>query len=221
MLERTQHWKITQINSLAMYRLQYTPKNTSFIFRRIRPSPQLLSKLVNKNTLLNLNIAFYFLNILASPDVSTWSATGGPINKTIKYIGLTRHHRKTVERTWHMGNKCKEMEQEYTGNNCTRHFNPSYLLSNSDELNILADAMENRLCLRYTTHLINCHFRHNGFDAVCKSTVNLDFLRLQPKKTIIQKIQQGTKNGGKRKEIRQRQTKKWLIILNRLPEDKE
>ena len=88
-----------------------------------------------------------------------------------------------------------------------------------DDLNILADSMENRLGLRYTTHLINCHRHQNGFDAMCKSTVNLAFLRLQPKITRIQKIQQGTKNEGKWEESRQRQTKQWLIILNRLPED--
>ena len=72
-----------------------------------RSSPQHLSKLVNKKTLLNLNIASYFLNILASPDESKWSTTGGPINKTIKHLGLTRHHQETVERTWRMVNKCK------------------------------------------------------------------------------------------------------------------
>ena len=101
---------------------------------------------MNKNTILNLSIASYFLNILASPYVSTWSTTGGPINKTIKYLGLTRYHRETVDRTWRLVNRCKEMEQEYTGNiNVTRHLNPPYLLSNSDEINILADSMEKRL----------------------------------------------------------------------------
>ena len=117
-----------------------------------------------------------------------------------------------------MVNKCKSMEQEYTENNCTRHFNPPYLLSNPYELNILADAMENRLGLRYTTHLINCNHHHNGFDAVCKSTVNLAFLRLQPKITRIQKIQQGNKNEGKRKEARQLPNK---TRVDGLPEDKE
>ena len=81
--------------------------------------------------------------------------------------------------------------------------------------------MENRLDLRYTTHLTNCRRHHNGSDAVCKSTVNLDFLRLQYKITRLQKIQQGTKKESKCKEARQRQTKQWLIMLNRLPEDKE
>ena len=81
--------------------------------------------------------------------------------------------------------------------------------------------MENRLGLRYTTKLINCHRHQNGVDAVCRSTVNLAFLRLAPKITRIQKIQQGTKNEGKWKETGQFQTKQWLIMLNRLSEDKE
>ena len=75
--------------------------------------------------------------------------------------------------------------------------------------------------IRYTTHLINCNLHHNYFNAVCKSTNNLAFLRLQLKITRIQKIQQGTKNEGKRKEARRRQTKQWLITINQIPEDKE
>ena len=48
-----------------------------------------------------------------------------------------------------MVNKSKEMDQDYTGNNnVTRHLNPPYLLSNLDELNILAESMENRIGLR-------------------------------------------------------------------------
>ena len=86
------------------------------------------------------------------------------------------------------------MDQEYTGNNCTRHLSQPYLLSSPDELNILADKMENKLGILYTTHLINCHFHHTSFDAVCKSTANLAFLRLQPKRIRIQKIQQSTNN---------------------------
>ena len=113
------------------------------------------------------------------------------------------------------------MEQEYTGNNnVTRHLNPPYLLSNLDELSILAYSMENRLGLSYTTQFINFHRYRNGFDAVCSSTFNLDFFILQPKITIIQRIQKVTKNECKWKESRHRQTKQWLIMLNRLPEDK-
>ena len=45
-------------------------------------------------------------------------------------------------------------------------------------------------------------------------------MRLAPKITRIKKIQQGEKNEGKWKETRQRQKIQWLIMLNRLPEEK-
>ena len=86
---------------------------------------------------------------------------------------------------------------------------------------MLANSMENRLGLRYTTLLINCHRDTHGGNAVSRSTFNLAFRRLQPKITRIQKIQQGTKNEGQWKEARYRQVKQWLIILDRLPEEKE
>ena len=117
--------------------------------------------------------------------------------KTIKNPGLTRQHRKKAERTWQMVNKCKEMEQEYTRNNFTSNLNPTFFLSKLDELNILPGSMEKRLGLRFTTLLINFNHHQNGFDEVCKSTVNLAFFRLQTKITRIQKIQQGTKNESK------------------------
>ena len=187
------------------------PKNIQFILsEQKRPPPKLLSKLENNNITMNLNVASYSLNILASPDVSTWFTTGRPITKTIKHLGLTKNHRKTVERTWHMVNMCTEMELQYTGKNITKHFSQPYLFLNMDELNILADAIENHLGLRYTTHIMNCHRHHKGVNTVCKSTANLAFLRLQPKRTKIQRIQQGTKNEVKWKEARRLQTIQWL-----------
>ena len=81
--------------------------------------------------------------------------------------------------------------------------------------------MEKRLGLRYTNLLINCHRQTHGENEVCRSTVNLAFRRLQPKITKNQKIQQGTKNEGEWKEARYRQLKQWLIMLDRLPDEKE
>ena len=72
-----------------------------------RPQPKHLSKLENNNTNLNLNIASYFLNILAPPDVMTRFTTGDPRKKTIKHLGITKHHRETLERTCHVVNWCK------------------------------------------------------------------------------------------------------------------
>ena len=53
-----------------------------------------------------------------------------------------------------------------------------------------------------------------------KATVYLAYKRLHPRITKIQKIQQGTNNEGKLKGARYRQVKQWLIMLNRLPEEK-
>ena len=81
--------------------------------------------------------------------------------------------------------------------------------------------MARRLGLRYTTLLSNCHCHTKGDNAVCRSTVNLAYNRLQPRTKKIQKIQQGTKNEGKWKEARYRQVKQWLIMINIIPEEKE
>ena len=81
--------------------------------------------------------------------------------------------------------------------------------------------MGKRLGLRYTTLLIHCHCQTNGDNSVCRSTVNLAYRRLQPKITIFHQKQQGTKNEVKWKDARYRKVKQWLIMLDRLPEDKE
>ena len=80
--------------------------------------------------------------------------------------------------------------------------------------------MKNRLGLRYTTLLINFHCHTHGYKAVIRSTIDLAFRRLQPKITKIEKIQQGTKNKGKWKEARYQQVKQWLIMLDRISEEK-
>ena len=71
--------------------------------------------------------------------------------------------------------------------------------------------MENRLGLRYKTFLIKCCHKTKGFDAVFIWTVNLAFKRLKPKRTKIQKVQQGTimRVSGKRKEC-VKKNKCWL-----------
>ena len=110
---------------------------------------------------------------------------------------------------------------KYTGNNGTKRSGRPYLISSSHEINLIANYMERRLGLRYTTIIIDCHRHTKGDNAVCRSTVNLAYKRRQPRITKIQKIQQGTKNEGKWKEARYQQVKQWLVMLNRLPEEKE
>ena len=116
---------------------------------------------------------------------------------------------------------CNEKGDKYTGKNVTKNHGRPYLLSSSSEINMLANSMQNRLGLRYATLFINLHRHTHGDNSVSNSAVNLAFRRLQPKIIKIEKIQQGTKNEGKCKEARYRQVKQFLIMLNRLPEEKE
>ena len=92
-----------------------------------RLPPKHLYKIVNNNITINLNIASCFLDILDSPDVSTWFTTCGTTTKTIKHLVLTKHHQKTVEITWHMVNWCKYMDLQYIGKNITKHLGLPYL----------------------------------------------------------------------------------------------
>ena len=80
--------------------------------------------------------------------------------------------------------------------------------------------MEKQLGLRYTMLLVNSHRHTHGDNAVSRSTANLAFRILQPKITKNQKIQQGMKNEDNRKEARYLQVKQWLIMIDRLSEDK-
>ena len=107
-----------------------------------------------------------------------------------------------MENTWKILISSIEKGVKYTGKNVTKKHGRPYFLSSSYEINLLSNSMENRLGLRYTTLLINFHRHTHGDKAVSRSTVNLDFGRLQPKITKIEKIQQGTKNKGKWKEAR-------------------
>ena len=83
---------------------------------------------------------------------------------------------------------------KYTGRYVTKNHGRPYLLSSSNTINIPENSMKNRLCLRYSTILINCNFQTHGDNAVSRFTGNLEFRRLLPKITKIQKIQQGTYN---------------------------
>ena len=66
-----------------------------------RAPPKQLSKLVNKNITLNLNIASHFLNILGYPDVSTWFTKGGPVTRTIKHLGLKKSPKDSSKNVVH------------------------------------------------------------------------------------------------------------------------
>ena len=69
---------------------------------------------------LNINIASFFLETLASPNEKTWHDTGGPITKTINHFSLNQNHRRSVEKTWKTMISSLEKGVKYTGKNGTK-----------------------------------------------------------------------------------------------------
>ena len=94
-----------------------------------------------------------------------------------------------------------EKGAKYTVNNETKKHGIPYLISSSYEINRIANSMGKRLGLRYTTLLINFHRQTNGDNAVCRSTVNLAYRRLQPKITRVHNKEQRMRVSGKRQGI--------------------
>ena len=54
---------------------------------------------LEKQKSLNINIASYFLETLASLHENTWHHRGGPITQTINHFSLNRNHWRSVEHT--------------------------------------------------------------------------------------------------------------------------
>ena len=106
---------------------------------------------------LNLNIVSYFINTLASPHANTWHHRGGPITHTIDRFGFNPNHWRSVEHTYKIVISCIDQGVKYTGINVTKKHGIPYLLSSFYEINMLANSMQNRLGLCYTTLLINFH----------------------------------------------------------------
>ena len=101
------------------------------------------------------------------------------ITQTINHFSLNPNHQRSVEKTRKTMISYLEKGLKYTGNNKTKKNGRPYLISSSYEINMVDNSMERSLGLRYTTLLINCHRQTKGDNAVCRSTVNLAYSRLE------------------------------------------
>ena len=68
-----------------------------------------------KQKSLNINIASYFIETLASLHENNWHHRRGPITQTIDHFSLNPNHRRSVEHTWKTLIKCIEKGVKYTG----------------------------------------------------------------------------------------------------------
>ena len=107
---------------LTDYYLPGPPKYHLLVAPRLAepyPTDQISHFSLEKKS-LNINIASYFLETLASLNGKTWHDRGGPITQTINHIYLNPHHRKSVKHTWKTIISSLEKGVKYTGNNVTK-----------------------------------------------------------------------------------------------------
>ena len=101
-------------DTLTDHSLPGPPKYHSFLASHpAEPHPTNQSSLELQKS-LNLNIASYFINNLASPHANTWHHRGGPITQTINHSFLNPDHRQSVEHTWKTLIGCIEQGVKYT-----------------------------------------------------------------------------------------------------------
>ena len=161
---------------LTDHPLSGSPKYHSFLVSHpVEPHPTDQSSLELQKS-LNLNIASYFINTLASPHANTLHHRGGTITKKIALFFLNLNHQRYAEHTRKTVISCIEQGVKYTGRNVLKKHGITYLLSSSYEINLLADSMQNRHGLRYKTLLIN-YRRHTHGDNAVSSTLSIYPLR--------------------------------------------
>ena len=108
------------LGTLTYHYLSVPPKYHSLIESNpVEPHPTDQSSLDLQKS-LNLNIASYFINSLASPHANTWHQRGGTITQTIDHFCLNTNHRRYVEHTRKIFIICIEKGVKYTGINVTK-----------------------------------------------------------------------------------------------------
>ena len=99
------------------------PKDHLFLAPRPtepHPNDQRSHFSLEKQKSLNINIASYSLETLASPNEKTWHDRGGPITQTINHFSLNPIHRRSVEHTRKTIISSLEKGVKYTGKNVTK-----------------------------------------------------------------------------------------------------
>ena len=110
--------KVEATGTLTYHFLPGPPKDHKLLASRpAEPHPTDRSSLfcLEKQKSLNINIASYFIETLASPHENTWHHRGGPITQTIDHIYLNPNHRRFMEHTWKTLISCIEKVVKYTG----------------------------------------------------------------------------------------------------------
>ena len=141
-------------------------------------------------------IYYFYVEHLDAPNEEHWNGRDGTVSLIRKLLGLPPHTRKKIRRTLESIIRCIRSGKQFEGKyekNAGRHV---LIEPGSFEEELIANWMQSHAGFRMTTLLVNEHRREEGKEEVSTSAVMSAFYRLEPKISIIEKVQSGGTNQG-------------------------
>jgi hypothetical protein len=162
---------------------------------RLRSSNSTPAALRNRDVqfLLRVAIFYVYVEVLNAPDKNAWLGPGGTCRKIMEILKIEEGRRAIVKRVLRLAHAKAKMGQVYAGERAERREFTNYMLrSSSEEMQVIADAMESGFGLRLTKELLNEHRRQNQLEVVGLTTVWMAYLRLKPIISPVKKRKQGS-----------------------------
>ena len=169
---------------------------------------------------IQLQNAIYYIYVatLDAPHEEHWSGKEVTISIIRKKLGLPPHTRILIRRTLELIIKTFKDGTIFDGKYATAAGRPVSIKPDSTEETLISDWMEAHVGFWMATLLVNKHRREQGEVRVSVSAVMSAFYHLQPKITVIEKVQSGGFNQNW-KDASYRVAKQMQIMLGKLSDD--
>jgi hypothetical protein len=142
---------------------------------------------------LRIAIFYIYVDVLGAPDRCAWKDTDGTIHRIRRALFLPEGKRNVVARVLDQAHTLAAMGSIYNGERQRpREFSKFLIAPASEDMQIIADAMESGFGLRLTKELLNEHRQQKNLPTVGLTTVWMAYLRLKPVITPIRKRKQGS-----------------------------
>ena len=166
------------------------------------------------------SIYYTWVYRLDAPPEKDWKGRDGTIHTIRHILGMPPHARSKIRRVLEEAMRCLRVGKYFDGtiepkNKLGRKV---VILPGSAEELLMANWMESHIGFRMTTLLVNEHRKEEGKERVIVSAVMSAFYRLQPKVSVLQKLQSGGLNQGWM-DASYNVSKQMLVMLGKLTVD--
>lgn len=187
----------SQPTSPKRQRIAYKRQGSEIKIPDINAVPPASSQHVKvKKTSFQYAVYYYYVEWLDAPPKEQWKGRDGTIHQIRRKLELPRSARLKIERVLENILCCICDGHDFEGKFFMYTGRPLAIEEGSVEEELIAKWMESHLGFRMTTLLVNEHRKEEGKERVSVSAVMNAFYRLNPKVSIIEKVQSGGNNKG-------------------------